>query len=124
MGKIRRPLRDPYFSCQGQGNCPPGALEGGHEVVCLREVAHTFKTRVKYYRAIYHHPQTPWLAKALLWAALAYAVTPVDLIPDFIPVLGHLDDLLIVPGLILAAVWMVPASVLEECEDAVRMSPE
>ena len=49
------------------------------------------------------HPQTPWYAKALAFATVAYALSPVDLIPDFSPVLGCLDDVLLLPGLALAA---------------------
>ena len=55
------------------------------------------------------------MAKILIGIAIAYALSPVDLIPDFIPVLGHLDDLIIVPLLIFAAVRLVPKDVLEEC---------
>jgi uncharacterized membrane protein YkvA (DUF1232 family) len=81
----------------------------------LRELARSFKARLAYYRAVYRHPRTPWTAKALLWLALAYAASPVDLIPDFIPVLGHLDDLIIVPVLIALALWLIPPDVAQEC---------
>ncbi|MEQ8825406.1 MAG: YkvA family protein [Filomicrobium sp.] len=59
-------------------------------------------------------PRTPWFAKALAIAVVAYAVSPIDLIPDFIPVLGYLDDLLIVPLGILAVVSLMPASLMAE----------
>jgi uncharacterized membrane protein YkvA (DUF1232 family) len=68
-----------------------------------------------YYRAVWQHPRTPRASKWLLGLALAYFVSPIDLIPDWIPVLGQLDDLLIVPTLIFLAVRLVPRSVLQEC---------
>jgi uncharacterized membrane protein YkvA (DUF1232 family) len=64
------------------------------------------------------HPRTPWHAKALALAVAAYALSPIDLIPDFIPVLGYLDDLIIVPLGILAVTKLVPADVLAECRAA------
>jgi len=70
--------------------------------------------RVAYYRAIYRDPRTPWLARALLWVAVGYALLPFDLIPDFLPVVGHLDDLLLIPALVLLAMKMVPPEVMEE----------
>jgi uncharacterized membrane protein YkvA (DUF1232 family) len=60
------------------------------------------------------HPATPWAVKALCAFVVAYALSPIDLIPDFIPVLGYLDDLLLLPGLIWLAVRMLPASALEQ----------
>jgi uncharacterized membrane protein YkvA (DUF1232 family) len=45
------------------------------------------------------HPKTPWYAKALGMLVVAYALSPIDLVPDFIPVLGYLDDVLLLPGL-------------------------
>ncbi len=59
-------------------------------------------------------PRVPWLAKAASAAVVAYALSPIDLIPDFIPVLGLLDDLLIVPLGILLAVRLVPAALMIE----------
>ena len=61
------------------------------------------------------HPRTPWHAKALGLFVVAYALSPVDLIPDFIPVLGYLDDVLLLPGLIWLAVRLLPPDVLAEC---------
>ena len=60
-------------------------------------------------------PRTPWLAKALAAFVVAYALSPIDLIPDFIPVLGLLDDLLLLPLLIGLAVRLVPQEVLTDC---------
>lgn len=59
-------------------------------------------------------PRVPWYAKALAGAVAAYALSPIDLIPDFIPVLGYLDDLLIVPLGILLTVRLVPPDVMRE----------
>jgi uncharacterized membrane protein YkvA (DUF1232 family) len=59
-------------------------------------------------------PRVPWYAKALAAAIAAYALSPVDLIPDFIPVLGYLDDLVIVPVGILLAVRLIPAPLMAE----------
>ena len=80
----------------------------------LRELGRQLKARVLYYRAIYRDPRTPFLARALLWLAVGYALLPFDLIPDFLPVIGHLDDLVIIPALILVAMRMVPPAVREE----------
>jgi uncharacterized membrane protein YkvA (DUF1232 family) len=61
------------------------------------------------------HPQTPWYAKLFVVAIVAYALSPIDLIPDFIPVLGLLDEVLLLPFAIVLAVRMVPAGVMSEC---------
>jgi uncharacterized membrane protein YkvA (DUF1232 family) len=63
----------------------------------------------------YRHPCTPWYAKVLALAVAAYAFSPIDLIPDFIPVVGYLDDLLIVPAGVLLVTKLVPAQVMAEC---------
>lgn len=59
-------------------------------------------------------PRTPWYAKALIFLIVAYALSPIDLIPDFLPVLGYLDDLLIVPGGIWLAMRLIPVEVMEQ----------
>lgn len=59
-------------------------------------------------------PRTPWAARTLAICVAAYALSPIDLIPDFIPVLGYIDDLLIVPLGILAVVKMVPPRLMAE----------
>lgn len=63
------------------------------------------------------HGQTPLRAKLLAALTVAYAVSPIDLIPDFIPVLGYLDDLIILPGLIALTLRMIPADVMQQCRD-------
>ena len=61
------------------------------------------------------HPATPFLAKALSVAVVAYALSPIDLIPDFIPVLGYLDDVILLPVLIWMTVRLIPEHVMAEC---------
>jgi uncharacterized membrane protein YkvA (DUF1232 family) len=61
------------------------------------------------------HPQTPWYAKLVVAGFVAYAVTPVDLFPDALPLLGFIDDLIFVPLAVALAIRFVPAPVLAEC---------
>jgi len=58
--------------------------------------------------------RTPWYAKAVAICTVAYALSPIDLIPDFIPILGYLDDIIIVPAGIALAIRLIPAEVLED----------
>ena len=67
-------------------------------------------------------PRTPWYAKALIFFVVAHTFSPIDLIPDFIPVLGYLDDLIITPGGLWLAVRLIPAEVLEEARGKVAGS--
>jgi len=61
------------------------------------------------------HPRTPWYVKAMAWFVVAYALSPIDLIPDFIPVLGYVDDLLLLPAAIWLTIKLLPSDVLLEC---------
>lgn len=63
------------------------------------------------------HPATPWYAKALAAFVVAYALSPIDLIPDFIPVLGYVDDVLLLPVLIWFTIRLLPPEVLADCRD-------
>ncbi len=81
----------------------------------LRDIARHLKSEFAVYRLVLKHPRTPWLAKALLGLAVGYVLLPFDLIPDFIPVIGHLDDLVIVPALIYLALKMIPDNLMVEC---------
>jgi len=60
-------------------------------------------------------PRTPWYAKLLVAGIVAYAFSPIDLIPDFVPVLGYLDDLVLIPMGIALAIKLVPHQVLADC---------
>jgi uncharacterized membrane protein YkvA (DUF1232 family) len=86
--------------------------------------AHALKREslVLYYAA--RDPRTPWYAKVLAGAIVAYALSPIDLIPDFIPVLGLLDDLLLLPIGIWLALRLVPAPVLAEARKRAESSLE
>ena len=59
--------------------------------------------------------ETPWTAKALAALTIGYALSPIDLIPDFIPVLGYLDDLILLPALVALTIRLIPAEVLASC---------
>lgn len=60
-------------------------------------------------------PRTPWYAKALGVLVVAYALSPIDLIPDFIPVLGYVDDVLLLPVLIWLTIKLLPSDVISDC---------
>ena len=69
-------------------------------------------------------PRTPWYAKALALCVAAYAFSPIDLIPDFVPVLGYLDEVVILPLGILAVVRMIPPEVMAENRAAAALCSE
>ncbi|MDP2918881.1 MAG: DUF1232 domain-containing protein [Dehalococcoidia bacterium] len=81
----------------------------------LKLLMRNIKHELKVYRLVLKDKRTPKLAKFLLWLAIGYAFLPFDIIPDFIPVVGHLDDVIIVPGLILVALKLIPKEVIEDC---------
>ena len=66
------------------------------------------------------HPRTPWYAKALAALIIGYAFSPIDLIPDFIPLLGYLDDLILIPAGIAFLVKIIPKDILEECRSKAK----
>ena len=72
----------------------------------------------------YRDPRTPWHAKVFVASVVAYAFSPIDLIPDPIPILGYLDDLLLVPLGIALALRMIPPEVLDECRERARLTME
>ena len=80
-----------------------------------RETSAKIKSQLAYWKALYAHPRTPRPARILLWIAVAYLLSPIDLIPDCIPVIGYLDDLLLIPALIGLALWLIPSAVKAEC---------
>jgi uncharacterized membrane protein YkvA (DUF1232 family) len=80
----------------------------------LKEWAREIKRDVHALYLCARDPRVPWYAKAVALAVAAYALSPIDLIPDFIPVLGYLDDVIVVPLGILIAVRLIPADILAE----------
>jgi uncharacterized membrane protein YkvA (DUF1232 family) len=68
----------------------------------------------------YRHPLAPWYLRLLCLLIVGYAFSPIDLIPDFIPVLGHVDDVLLLPVLIRLAVKLLPAEVLQDSRQKVN----
>ena len=81
----------------------------------LKAVGRAFKRELRVYQFVLRDPRTPKLAKILLGLAVGYVLLPFDLIPDFIPVIGHLDDVIIVPGLVFFALKLIPTEIVAEC---------
>lgn len=85
----------------------------------LKKIAAQLKGEFAFYRRLQQHPQTPMLAKALLWLAIAYVLMPFDLIPDFLPIIGQLDELVIIPLLLYSALKLTPQAVIVECKGSI-----
>ena len=81
----------------------------------LKERAKKLKTDIPAVFLALKEKKTPWYAKLLAATVIVYAFSPIDLIPDFIPVLGYLDDLIILPALIALCIRCIPKEVLEDC---------
>ena len=81
----------------------------------LRQRARRLKTEVYALYLAYRDPRVPWYARLVAAGVLAYAFSPIDLIPDFIPILGYLDDLILVPLGIALALRMIPPAVMADC---------
>ena len=82
----------------------------------LKKIAAQLKAELAFYKRLQQHPQTPKLAKALLWLAIGYLLMPFDLIPDFLPVIGQLDELVIIPILLYWALKLIPPDVIASCK--------
>lgn len=80
----------------------------------MKRWARTIKRDIATLWLAARHPAVPWHAKAVAAATAAYALSPIDLIPDFVPVIGYLDDLVIVPLGIMLAVRLIPPDTLAE----------
>jgi len=89
----------------------------------LGDIAKRLRTELKVYRCIARHPDTPRSAKFLLGLALGYLCLPFDLIPDWLPVIGCLDDAVIVPFLVWLALRLIPKHVVRSCRER-HLQPE
>ena len=85
-----------------------------------RQRARALKVEVYALYLAYRDPRTPWPARLVAAGVVAYAFSPIDLIPDFIPVLGYLDDLILVPLGVLLALRLIPAPVMADCRQRAR----
>ncbi len=90
----------------------------------LKVIGNNLKREIQTYQLVRKDSRTPKLAKWLLGIAVGYTLLPFDLIPDFIPVIGYLYDLIIVPLLIIIALKMVPREIVEECRHKAREGGE
>jgi uncharacterized membrane protein YkvA (DUF1232 family) len=89
--------------------------EIGKALQPVRDWAKTLKRQVMVLWFACRHPATPWLPKLVAIAVVAYALSPIDLIPDFIPILGYLDDAILLPLGIWLVIRLLPTPVLEQC---------
>jgi uncharacterized membrane protein YkvA (DUF1232 family) len=80
----------------------------------LKILSRSIKKQLTLYRLVLKDKRTPFTAKLLLGAAIGYLLLPFDLIPDFIPFFGQLDDLIIVPLLVYLALKLIPKNIIEE----------
>ena len=81
----------------------------------LKDRAKQLKTDIPAVFLALKRKETPWGANVLAALTIGYALSPIDLIPDFIPVLGYLDDLIILPAMVALTVRLIPAGVMEDC---------
>ncbi len=80
----------------------------------VKNFASRFISEVNVYRRVMAHPRFPKTARILLSAAVFYAISPVDLIPDFIPIIGHLDDAVVIPVLVFLSPRFLPDELVDE----------
>jgi uncharacterized membrane protein YkvA (DUF1232 family) len=81
----------------------------------LKKWARRLKKELHALFLAYHDPRTPWFAKVMAICVVAYALSPIDLIPDFIPIIGYLDDLILLPIGIYLTLKFIPDEVMLEC---------
>jgi len=90
----------------------------------VKEWAKKLKLQSRILQVVYKDERTPLKAKILIWITLGYLFSPIDLIPDFVPVIGYLDDLIIVPLLIALTIKLIPNIVWADASRRVNSEPE
>jgi uncharacterized membrane protein YkvA (DUF1232 family) len=97
---------------------PPKNWQGWIEK--LKAISRQLKRELQVYRLLLKHPETPLLSKILLGLAVGYLLLPFDLIPDFIPIIGQLDDVILIPLLVYLAHLQIPKSLIQQCREEVN----
>lgn len=123
------PPSSPAGPALGSGPLPPPPLPPQAErpsrswYAAFKGAVKKLKRQVLALHYANQDPRTGLLPRIFILLALAYALSPIDLIPDFIPVLGLVDDLLILPGLLLLAMWLIPKDVMEDAKQRAEHEP-
>lgn len=86
----------------------------------LKIISKQIKRELAVYRLLLKHPQTPLVSKVLLWLAVGYLLLPFDLIPDFIPIIGQLDEVVVIPLLVYLAFLLIPKALSQECREQIN----
>jgi uncharacterized membrane protein YkvA (DUF1232 family) len=89
----------------------------------IKSKAKNLKKEITVIYYAYQNPETGLLPKVIILFTLGYALSPIDLIPDFIPVLGYLDDLIIVPALIALSIKLIPQKIMDEAREKALKEP-
>ena len=89
----------------------------------LKEKAKALKKEITAIYYAYQNPKTKRLPKLIILFALGYALSPIDLIPDFIPILGYLDDLIIIPALIALSIRLIPKEIMDASREKALKEP-
>ncbi|QQZ10407.1 YkvA family protein [Heyndrickxia vini] len=89
-----------------------------------KEFIQNLKRNIYILYLAYRHPETPWYAKVFSVCIVAYALSPIDFIPDVIPVLGYLDEVILLPLGILGAFSLIPKHILQECRVTASSTPK
>ncbi|GHV82687.1 hypothetical protein AGMMS50212_00270 [Spirochaetia bacterium] len=89
-------------------------------IIKLKEKANQIKIDISTLYIVYQKKNVPIIAKIIIIITVVYALSPIDLIPDFIPILGYLDDLIILPALIILAIKLIPNEILIKCREEAK----